>query len=336
MSYHLPGIRRLLFPRRNPGTARLAAWLEARGYEIEYFDLRGLKLRQFIEAGPPPETLIFLWAGGWRKINADKWQRRPGLAYMEQGFLPHYSSMTLDAAGHCASSIITQQPILEPSGNYRDELAAFLEVFAGPRHGKAARNVYEVPGDGPFVLFPMQSLSDSVMNFDALPGYRRHGPLIERICETLPAGWRLVVKQHPLHNQQVHYPRNLPVHMIPAQASAEGNEWLLRNAAAMIAVNSSFVLEALAVGLPVIALGRGVWTPVHDQGGPPFLLQSPRLARVMWDQIPVNRPAADRFLHHLVTRRQILYDAHSLPPHDIRHCWETFCSDYRRLWHGAK
>lgn len=133
-----------------------------------------------------------------------------------------------------------------------------------PRFFKSIADVREIKG--PKLFFPLHVTPEASTDLWA-PHYNNMLQTAQGIVEHLPAGWTLVMKEHPW---SVFIQRN------PAELSAlkslkrsvlvsphAPNDELLKECLAPVVINSTLGIEAMMKGYPVITLGR----PFYDLSG---------------------------------------------------------------------
>ena len=116
--------------------------------------------------------------------------------------------------------------------------------------------------DEKYFLFPLQYEPEATTLIRAYP-FSDQMSVIEQIAKALPLGTTLVVKEHrgnhgyrkPSFYRELHYVTN--VRLLPREAILDD---LIKNSLGVITLNSRMGWEALVLGKPVIALGRGFWT----------------------------------------------------------------------------
>jgi hypothetical protein len=120
----------------------------------------------------------------------------------------------------------------------------------------------KLPRDEKYFLFPLQYEPEATTLIRAYP-FSDQMSVIQQIAKALPLGTTLVVKEHrgnhgyrkPSFYRDLHYLPN--VKLVPREAILDG---LIKNSLGVITLNSRMGWEALVLGRPVIALGKGFWT----------------------------------------------------------------------------
>jgi hypothetical protein len=117
-------------------------------------------------------------------------------------------------------------------------------------------------GAGPFVFFPLQVRDDATLTVLAREHFFQHRT-VRSVADALPAGYRLVVKDHPHPIWPVpvewfeaiaRHPR---VTIVPTETSVHN---ILPASAAVCTINSDVGWEALAYRKPVVVLSRSYYS----------------------------------------------------------------------------
>ncbi len=133
-----------------------------------------------------------------------------------------------------------------------------------PRFFKGISDVREIKG--PKLFFPLHVTPEASTDLWA-PQYNNMLETVRGITSQLPAGWTLVMKEHPW---SVFIQRN--VKELSALKSLErsvlvspgtSNDELLKECRALVVINSTLGIEAMIKGHPVITLGH----PFYDLSG---------------------------------------------------------------------
>jgi len=315
----------IVFARPNDFVSALASYLNKCGYKTRVDYLRGNETARLARTNPS-ERLTFVWAGPHRKASNDHHPTSPSMAYMENGFLPHYTSLNIDCKGHCAKSSIPEAHFDNINEEQKKELDEFLARYYFCQTEPIAHIPLPPP---PYILFPIQHTRDSVMRFDAPNWAQDFTTLVGQIANVIPKDHTLIVKQHPKQRMGLSLFNGMPrVAYIDPRITDEQNKqlnfYLMKNSTALIAVNSSFILEALAHKIPSISLGMGIFTG-HNvvkevYGGIP---------QNLFEDISYNEEAVYKFLYEICLNRQIT-DINDI--HSIRRVWDKFCLEYSKLW----
>jgi hypothetical protein len=124
---------------------------------------------------------------------------------------------------------------------------------------KAARPFYgRLESDRPFVYFPLH-VTDDYKITRVIPHTVDQASLVEQVADALPAGYDLVLKEHPMSvgRNSIALLRRLRrrpnVRLLPPDASSHD---LIREAEAVVVISSTVGLEALLYDKPVLTLGQ--------------------------------------------------------------------------------
>ena len=124
---------------------------------------------------------------------------------------------------------------------------------------KAARPFYgRLEPSRPFVYFPLH-VTDDYKITRIIPHTVDQASLVEQVADALPAGYDLVLKEHPMSvgRNSVALLRRLRrrpnVRLLPPDASSHD---LIRRAEAIVVISSTVGLEALLYEKPVLTLGQ--------------------------------------------------------------------------------
>jgi len=123
----------------------------------------------------------------------------------------------------------------------------------------AARALYRsIRPDRPFVYFPLHVTDDYKIK-RVIPHLSDQAAIVEQIADTLPPGYDLVLKEHPLSigRNRFSFLRRLRrrpnVVLVPPRTSTHD---LIERSAAVAVISSTVGLEALLYSKPVLTLGR--------------------------------------------------------------------------------
>jgi hypothetical protein len=304
---------------RNKAAANVAVFLNALGYQTKLTQESLLTFPRRIEQ--QPDNLFLIWAGPYRKIYHNAHPTFPNLAYLECGFLPHYSSTQLDSLGHGASSSAAQTTSTPITNEQKQQLDEYLD-----QHYWNKETPTQLPVSGPFILFPIQHLADSVIKYDA-PAYAQNFERILRdLVQYMPSDYTLVVKQHPkshhghrlYQHNRIHYIDRIENDMDNWQL----NHQLLKSSRALVSINSSYIFEALAHSTPIISLGRGVFS------GKNVTIEQDKITDKTFSNLRFSKQNASALLYDLCINRQ-LANIDFTNMDRVRHVWDFFCNDIK-------
>jgi hypothetical protein len=152
---------------------------------------------------------------------------------------------------------------------YRERAVELWGLFEPPRTGER------------YVLFPLHLQPEATTLVQA-PYYLNQPALIEDIAKSLPAGYRLYVKEHtanrgrwPLHHYR-HIRNIFGVRLL----GPDENSWqLIQNAAAIAAITSTMGWEGLLYEKPVITFGK----PFYNSF--PLVYRAGDVAKDQWHEV---------------------------------------------------
>jgi hypothetical protein len=138
------------------------------------------------------------------------------------------------------------------------QLARKLTRFSRHLIGRSTR-VFDVPDDKEaFVLFPLQVTPEASTLVHA-PFYVDQSALVENIARSLPIGYKLYVKEHPVNiwtRPLAEYRRLRRLPNVRVIAPTVDSHTLIRSAAAVVTITSTVGWEAILLEKPVIVLGN--------------------------------------------------------------------------------
>ncbi len=137
----------------------------------------------------------------------------------------------------------------------RDQLREIIAIWRIRRHFlKDMPLLPKLPEDLPFVFFPLAVEPEATLMAEA-PMADNQLACIDWLVKTVPAGWRVIVKEHPglttprpagFWNQLRGYPNLL------VAAALESGEVLAQRARALAVINGSLGTQAAITGTPVL------------------------------------------------------------------------------------
>lgn len=148
----------------------------------------------------------------------------------------------------------------------------------------------ELPDDLPFVLLPLSVEPESTLMAES-PSCDNQLALVDAAAKTLPAGWRLVVKEHPAFTtprppgfwRQIRaYPNVL------IASPLESGETLMLKARAVLMIRSTLGLQAALAGVPVVTPHPGYAACLlpHVQFAPGYHELEASFRAIAMDQLP--------------------------------------------------
>lgn len=211
-----------------------------------------------LEAGA---THLGIWngQGGRRRVLVDA-ARQAGLRTLFSELAPISNHITLDPRGVNGGGMVPTDPgyfrqwsAAHPDQGLLDNWRRRLVARAGVKRGNQGQI-----GNAPFVFVPLQVSGDTQIH--ALGGWIHGIPQfideVAQAAEHLPAGWRVIFREHPSdkHGNAEQLSRLLGPRV------AVDNETdtfdLVRRSQGVVTVNSSVGLQALLLERAVLVLGR--------------------------------------------------------------------------------
>ncbi len=206
-------------------------------------------------------THLGIWngQGGHRQVLVAA-AREAGLRGLFAELAPIAGHITLDPQGVNAAGMLPTEPDYYRAWSAANADQGLVEGWRNrlvARAGMRRENQGEAT-NGPFLFVPLQVRGDTQIY--ALGGWiRRIETLIDvvaRAAEHLPAGWRVVFREHP--SDKVGNAAQLSRVVGPRVAVDNTTDTfqLVRRSQGVVTVNSSVGLQALLLGRPVLVLGR--------------------------------------------------------------------------------
>lgn len=274
--------------------------------EVRLFDLRTPGYEASLEAWRP--TVVLQYGTGTTDEPRDVLERRYALAprlattfFAENAWLPQAGHLYLDPRGLADESelaALDAASLDEPEEVLLDQaLEAYRRrsLEQGPELGSQGPAGGEREGH---VLVCLQVPDDTVIERASPVSDMQE--LVDRLEERM-SGERLVVRPHPLDR------RRYRARSAALRGDGPIGAWI-RGARAVVACNSTTLLESLAWGVPALAFGRGVFSGKRAVVELDRLEETPATVREVLEAADVDPPAVRRFLWELV-RRQIPLDA---------------------------
>lgn len=251
--------------------------------------------------------------------------------YGEYGWFPHYSTEHADPSGYAWNSSLCSMSFDRLTARQRTQALACRQQLTSQPEEALPEGVRK-----PFVLWPLQLLSDRVNRFDlnAANWYE----LLLWTRQMLPAKYQLVIKHHPVSAPQPqlecagYFPNTL---MLPKSTSLRA---LLAQCSGVIGNNSTVLLEArLLWDKPTWAFGRS-WYTGHPELVFPVrigerLPQAELLGKTMDD--PWLREYALWFLWQLLARQYPTNEAKKNPGGFVRWLHRRTANSYAALGEDA-
>lgn len=207
------------------------------------------------------DTHLGIWNGqGGQRRTLVMVARKLGLAMLFAELAPIAGHVTLDPRGVNAAGLLPQD-----AGYYRAWAAAHADRGAVvqwrerlvARAGVKRESLGET-GTGPFLFVPLQVRGDTQIAvhggwIKSLPGFIDE---VAKAAEHLPAGWRVVFREHP--SDRTGNAEQLARLVGPRVAVDNTTDTfeLVRRSEGVVTVNSSVGMQALLFDKPVLVLGR--------------------------------------------------------------------------------
>lgn len=174
---------------------------------------------------------------------------RDKFLFSEYGWLPWSDNFYIARNGCGFDSDIAGMDALEISGQEIDKagIEGFREKLSSGR-GIRERD---------FIYVPLQKdVNDFKFNyceFDSNVAFLRH------VNNVVPSHYQILVKEHPLYRQHYDYAELGSGRMFDISDKSYSKTSLLENMAAMVCINSTSILEALAFDATVFAYGADIY-----------------------------------------------------------------------------
>jgi len=263
----------------------LAASLHVLGYDVETIE-RGEgdwkdAVIDSIRNDPPDIFLCWqrLYDHGWSKeVKGVLDEYMIPQLYVDFGIWPHYRSVIFDPMGENATSQVAgalrgldaSEPYRSAANNGSAEILRAMRLGLAAHAARAENQLANLGLDGlpkHFSLAILQRTGDQVLRFDAVKKRREPLRLLnDLIAEAKKQRQYIVIKAHPFDKKMDlsgvkmsgRYWRVLTKETTGDNDAAMA--WLVREADYAIMVNSTSHLTCLAMGTPVVTLGKGWFT----------------------------------------------------------------------------
>jgi len=248
-------------------------------------------------------THLGMWNGqGGRRRTLILVAEQIGLRTLFAELAPIAGHVTLDPQGVNAAGMLSADP-----DYYRAWGAAHADSGAVvrwrerlvTRAGVSRENQGEA-GSGPFLFVPLQVRGDTQISvhggwIGSVPSFIDE---VATAAQHLPAGWRVVFREHPSDRQGNAEQLGRLVGPRVAVDNATDTFELVRRSAGVVTVNSSVGMQALLFGKPVLVLGRSNYSVpgVAATAGSAEELAAAFAAAQDWD---IDLKLADAFLRFL-------------------------------------
>lgn len=210
-------------------------------------------------------THLGMWngQGGQRKTLVLVAQQM-GLATLFAELAPIAGHVTLDPQGVNAAGMLSTDPHYYLAWAAAHSDTGAVARWRGRLVARAGvkRESQGEAGTGPFLFVPLQVRGDTQIAVHG--GWIRSVPAfideVARAAELMPAGWRVVFREHPSDRTGNAEQLGRLVGPRVAVDNATDTFELVRRSAGVVTVNSSVGMQALLFGKPVLALGHANYT----------------------------------------------------------------------------
>jgi len=189
---------------------------------------------------------VLVWNGLVREVPKGSWR----IFYQEQGWFAQQHTMYLDSVGVCGAAMADLQPdpdIGEEFYRWREaHIQRYTKAFATKTLAPSA-SWQKVP-DPPYVLVMGQNEGDTSLKWSPIPRMRDLVKLVLRSTD-LPVVFRPHPSSHPALDKNPRLTVNSGSPLYPT----------MERASAVVGLTSTTLLEAALIGVPTVALGKGVW-----------------------------------------------------------------------------
>jgi hypothetical protein len=197
--------------------------------------------------------------------------------------------------------------LLDRGNEYKRPGRGFLERRFERLRGRVAKALYQPLRPGrPFVYFPLHVTDDYKIK-RVIPHCVDQASLIEQVADSLPHGFDLVLKEHPMSIGRnrlalLRRLRRIPnVRLVEPYTSSHD---LVQQAHAVAVISSTVGLEALMHGKPVLTLGQ----PFYSGYGVTVDVDSFREIRTKVPDLLDFRPDRERILRFLHAAMRRCYE----------------------------
>jgi len=177
--------------------------------------------------------------------------------------------------------------------------------------------VFDLPREGePFVLFPLQ-IDPEATTLVHGPFYIDQAALAENIARSLPMGYKLYVKEHPMlsvgHKPLSVYRRLRKIPNARLIAPEIDSHELIRCSSAVVVIYSTVGWEAILYEKPLVVLGNIF---LKDFEGAYFVRALTDLPGVLCQALTTFRPDRERLLRYILAVLDCAYLGNILPLHN--------------------
>lgn len=209
-------------------------------------------------------THLGMWNGqGGHRYVLVQAARQAGLRMLFAELAPIAGHITLDPQGVNGAGMLPADPDYYRAWGAAHADQGGLDSWRGRLVARAGvrRESQGEAASGPFLFVPLQVRGDTQIH--ALGGWIRSIEQfigeVARAADQLPAGWRVVFREHPSDRRgNAEQLARLVGPRVSVDNETDTFE-LVRRAQGVVTVNSSVGLQALLLGRPVLTLGRAAY-----------------------------------------------------------------------------
>ena len=227
---------------------------------------------------------VYLWNGNFPyQTDFIALAKKKGiqLNYIEVAWFDQSDTYYVDSNGVNANSRIAK--LAEKAGS---EFNRAGELFSQEYLQKIPEKCRK---EGGYILVPMQVESDS--NIRLYSPYNSMASFVQALSKWLPSGVNVKVRRHPKSSM-----KEFP---LPPGFCWSGESHLFKDiseAALVVGINSTVLLQAIALGKPTIAFGRGIW------GTHPAIVQGDTEVAFQWPTF--NKSNANNLVGYLLSHQR--------------------------------
>lgn len=248
-------------------------------------------------------THLGIWNGqGGRRQVLVAAARQCGLGGLFAELAPMPGHITLDPLGVNAAGMLRADPDYYRAWAAANADQGLIEGWRGRLVARSGvrRESQGERADGPFLFVPLQVRGDTQIYAHGgwIDSIQRFIDEVARAADHLPAGWRVVFREHP--SDKVGNAAQLARLLGPRVAVDNTTDTfdLVRRSEGVVTVNSSVGLQALLLGRPVLVLGQANYAVPGMVGtaGDPDALAAAFAGARDW---PHDAPLTESFLRFL-------------------------------------
>lgn len=216
-------------------------------------------------------------------------EKKCKVVYAEMGWLPQHKYFYLDDKGIHSNSSIANRTFKKPTDS---EKSTYRNIV-----NSLLRNINkEVKENEKQILVPLQIEGDT--NITHHSHYQTMEQFIREIVEWVPSDYDIIFRPHPKDSE------TLMINDLPENCRilSEGQIYqLILESSIIIGINSTTLIEALALGKKVIAFGNGVFNGCDD------VVKVDDYRAVDFSNLKFQHCYRIQFINYLVEERQISF-----------------------------